>query len=93
MEDVDSGARYLLDYNGRTNDSGFQLGWSDEYKKEIFDGVMEGINVDERVYFSCDRVTRTRAAGDTANTSKLLFGKGKGVKLNTEGLKWELPKR
>lgn len=55
---------------------------------------MEGINVDERVYFSCDRVTRsTRAAGDTANTGKLLFGKGKGVKLNTEGLKWELPKR
>lgn len=93
MEYVDSGARYLLDYNGRTNDSGFQLGWSDEYKKEIFDGVMEGINVDERVYFSCDRVTRTRAAGDTANTGKLLFGKGKGVKLNTEGLKWELPKR
>lgn len=92
MEYVDSGARYLLDYNGRTNDSGFQLGWSDEYNKEIFDGVMEGI--DERVYFSCDRVTRsTRAAGDTANPGKLLFGKGKGVKLNTEGLKWELPKR
>ena len=93
MEYVDSGARYLLDYNGNTADSGFQLGWSDEYKKEIFDGVMEGINVDERVYFSCDRVTSTRAAGDTANPGKLLFGKGKGVKLNTEGLKWELPKR
>ena len=93
MEYVDSGTRYLLAYNGRTNDSGFQLGWRDEYKQEIFHGVMEGINVDERAYFSCDRVTRTRAAGDTANTGKLLFGKGKGVKLNTEGLKWELPKR
>lgn len=93
MEYVDSGARYLLDYNGNTADSGFQLGWSNKHQREIFDGVMEGINVDERVYFSCDRVTRTRAAGDTANTGKLLFGKGKGVKLNTEGLKWELPKR
>lgn len=97
MEYVKSGdilkPRYLLDFNGSSADSGFQLGWSDEYNKEIFDGVMEGINVDERVYFSCDRVTRTRAAGDTANPGKLLFGKGKGVKLNTEGLKWELPKR
>ena len=93
MEYVDSGARYLLDYNGNTADSGFQLGWSNKHQREIFDGVMEGINVDERVYFSCDRVTRTRAAGDTANTGKLLFGKGKSVKLNTEGLKWELPKR
>lgn len=97
MEYVKSGdilkPRYLLDFNGSSADSGFQLGWSDEYKKEIFDGVMEGINVNERVYFSCDRVTRTRAAGDTANPGKLLFGKGKGVKLNTEGLKWELPKR
>lgn len=93
MEYVDSGARYLLDYNGNTADSGFQLGWSNKHQREIFDGVMEGINVDERVYFSCDRVTRTRAAGDTANPGKLLFGKGKGVKLNTEGLKWELPKR
>lgn len=93
MEYVDSGTRYLLDYNGNTADSGFQLGWSNKHQREIFDGVMEGINVDERVYFSCDRVTRTRAAGDTANTGKLLFGKGKSVKLNTEGLKWELPKR
>lgn len=93
MEYVDSGARYLLDYNGNTADSGFQLGWSNKHQREIFDGVMEGINVDERVYFSCDRVTSTRAAGDTANPGKLLFGKGKGVKLNTEGLKWELPKR
>lgn len=93
MEYVDSGARYLLDYNGNTADSGFQLGWSNKHQREIFDGVMEGTNVDERVYFSCDRVTSTRAAGDTANPGKLLFGKGKGVKLNTEGLKWELPKR
>lgn len=93
MEYVDSGARYLLDYNGNTADSGFQLGWSNKHQREIFDGVMEGINVDERVYFSCDRVTSTRAAGDTANPGKLLFGKGKGVKLNTKGLKWELPKR
>ena len=93
MEYVDSGARYLLDYNGNTADSGFQLGWSNKHQREIFDGVMEGINVDERVYFSCDRVTSTRAAGDTANPGKLLFVKGKGVKLNTEGLKWELPKR
>lgn len=97
MEYVKSGdilkPRYLLDFNGSSADSGFQLGWSDEYNKDIFDGVMEGINVNERVYFSCDRVTRTRAAGDTANPGKLLFGKGKGVKLNTEGLKWELPKR
>lgn len=97
MEYVKSGdilkPRYLLDFNGSSADSGFQLGWSDEYNKDIFDGVMEGINVNERVYFSCDRVTRTRAAGDTANPGKLFFGKGKGVKLNTEGLKWELPKR
>lgn len=56
---------------------------------------MEGINVDERVYFSCDRVDNTRAinSNTTANTRKLSFGKGKGVKLATEGLKSELPKR
>lgn len=71
------------------------LGWSNKYNKEIFDGVMEGINVDERVYFSCDRVDNTRAinSNTTANTRKLSFGKGKGVKLATEGLKSELPKR
>lgn len=56
---------------------------------------MEGINVDERVYFSCKRANNTRAASGTAtaNTRKLSFGKGKGVKLATEGLKSELPKR
>ncbi|WP_308231340.1 hypothetical protein [uncultured Prevotella sp.] len=95
MEYVESGAKYLLDFNGNTDDSGFMLGWSDKYNKEIFDGVMEGINVDERVYFSCDRANNTRAASGTAttNTRKLSFGKGKGVKLATEGLKSELPKR
>jgi len=41
MEYVESGAKYLLDFNGNTNDSGFMLGWSDKYNKEIFDGVLE----------------------------------------------------
>ena len=93
IEYIPSESRYLLDANGNSDTSGFFLGWSDKEKQDLFNGVMEGINVDERVYFSCDRVTSTRAAGDTANPGKLLFGKGKGVKLNTEGLKWELPKR
>lgn len=92
--EYDSGYRYLLDYRGNTADSGFQLGWNDEYRRYIFDGVMEGVNTDERVYFSCDRVDgNTRALGSGTAAKRVTFGKTVTQRVSTDGLKSALPKR
>ena len=82
-----SGMQYILDANGKSDTSGFFLGWDSKERKDLFNGVMEGTNNDELVFFDCERVTSGSRAlgigGTTANTatpSGLSFGKANGMK-------------
>lgn len=84
IEYISSKSRYLLDANGNSDTSGFFLGWSDKEKQDLFNGVMEGINVDEYITFDCERVTSrsTRALGsDSVQTTSQGKSYGKGVTL------------
>lgn len=64
-----SGMRYLLDARGNTQTSGFSLGWDKKEKKDLFNGVMEGVNNDEYVFFDLERITGSRAIAGTASTA------------------------
>lgn len=65
-----SGYRFLLDINGNSEYSGFSL------SRDSFNGVMEGINNDEYVFFDCQRVNVTSApAKGTTTLSNKSFGK------------------
>lgn len=84
IEYISSGSRYVLDANGNSDRSGFFLGWSDKEKQDLFNGVMEGINVDEYITFDCERVTSrsTRALGsDSVQTTSQGKSYGKGFTL------------
>ena len=84
IEYIPSGSRYLLDANGNSDTSGFFLGWSDKEKQDLFNGVMEGVNVDEYITFDCERVTSrgTRALGsDSIQTTSQGKSYGKGFTL------------
>lgn len=84
IEYISSGSRYVLDANSNSNRSGFFLGWSDKEKQDLFNGVMEGINVDEYITFDCERVTSrsTRALGsDSVQTTSQGKSYGKGFTL------------
>lgn len=84
IEYINSGYRYVLDANGNSDTSGFFLGWSDKEKQDLFNGVMEGINVDEHITFDCERVTGrgTRALGsDSVQTTSQGKSYGKGFTL------------
>lgn len=81
---ISSGSRYVLDANTNSETSGFSLGWSDKEKQDLFNGVMEGVNVDEYITFDCERVTSrgTRALGsDSVQTTSQGKSYGKGVTL------------
>ena len=56
-----SGMRYVLDSRGNSQTSGFFLGYDDRERKDLFNGVMEGVNNDELIYFDCERVTSSDA--------------------------------
>lgn len=84
IEYISSGSRYVLDANSNSDTSGFFLGWSDKEKQDLFNGVMEGINVDEYITFDCERVTGrgTRALGsDSIQTTSQGKSYGKGFTL------------
>lgn len=84
IEYIPSGSRYLLDANGNSDTSGFFLGWDSKEKQDLFNGVMEGINVDEHITFDCERVTSrsTRALGsDSVQTTSQGKSYGKGFTL------------
>ena len=84
IEYISSKSRYVLDANGNSDTSGFFLGWSDKEKQDLFNGVMEGINIDEYITFDCERVTSrgTRALGsDSVQTTSQGKSYGKGVTL------------
>ena len=84
IEYIPSGSRYVLDANGNSDTSGFFLGWSDKEKQDLFNGVMEGVNVDEYITFDCERVTSrgTRALGsDSVQTTSQGKSYGKGLTL------------
>lgn len=84
IEYINSGLRYVLDANGNSDTSGFFLGWDSKEKQDLFNGVMEGINVDEYITFDCERVTSrgTRALGsDSVQTTSQGKSYGKGVTL------------
>ena len=74
IEYVSSGYRFLLDAKGNSKYSGFSL------DNNYFDGVMEGVNNDEFIFFSLNRVSgynaplKTKAADGAAKTVR--FGKG-----------------
>ena len=74
----------IYDANGNSDTSGFFLGWDSKEKQDLFNGVMEGINVDEYITFDCERVTGrgTRALGsDSVQTTSQGKSYGKGVTL------------
>ncbi len=83
IEYVNSGYQYVLNSRGNSNTSGFYLGYDDQLRKDVFSGVMEGVNNNEYIFFDCDRVTarnvapRTQA-GASAVTGKS-YGSAKGV--------------
>lgn len=74
IEYVSSGYRFLLDAKGNSKYSGFSL------DNNYFDGVMEGVNNDEFIFFSLNRVSgynaplKTKATDGAAKTVR--FGKG-----------------
>ena len=75
-----SGYRFVLDANGNSNYSGFSLGYNE------FNGVMEGVNNDEYVFFDLQHVTSAHApAKAPATFSARTFGKqteGKRIDTN-----------
>lgn len=73
IEYTASGYRYLLDSRGNSKYSGFSL------YKNTFNGVMEGVNNDEYVFFTLDRSYGRNAQKKdiTKNTTKS-FGNGNG---------------
>lgn len=79
-----SNYRYLLDSHGNSETSGFSLGWNKQKQRDEFNGVMEGINTDEYIFFDCERVTANRIAARKAPSTtvhkKLSFGKADGFK-------------
>lgn len=84
IEYISSKSRYVLDANGNSDTSGFFLGWDSKEKQDLFNGVMEGINVDEYITFDCERVTSrgTRAIGsDSVQTTSQGKSYGKGFTL------------
>ena len=84
IEYINSGYRYVLDANGNSDTSGFFLGWDSKEKQDLFNGVMEGVNVDEYITFDCERVTSrgTRALGtDSVQTTSQGKSYGKGITL------------
>lgn len=79
IEYVESGYRFLLDINGNSEYSGFSL------TDNRFDGVMEGVNNTEYVFFQLNRVNGYNAPaklGVTLPADSKAFGKRSDVQLD-----------
>lgn len=77
-----SGYTFVLDSHGNSQTSGFSL--SDDY----FNGVMEGVNNDELIYFDCVRTTWAKPSLPWA-THKKAAADNDSIKLKyTENLKF-----
>ena len=97
IEYVNSGYQYRLNASGNSNTSGFYLGYDDQTRKDIFNGVMEGRNNDEYIFFDCERVTQrnapARLANQTAATAGKSYGKAKGMARTDSSAPKQLRKR
>lgn len=94
--EYESGMRYVLDSRGNSDTSGFLLGWDKRQQKDVFSGVMEGVNNDEYVFFDCQRVTqRSAVKGKTGATApaRMSFGKSEGAKRSTGNVPFGLHTR
>lgn len=83
VEYVNSGYRYMLNSSGNSSYSGFYLGYDDNLRRDVFSGVMEGVNNDEYIFFDCDRVTARGAAPrmqmPSASVAAKSYGIAKGI--------------
>lgn len=75
IEYVDSKYRFVADSQGNTEYSGFSLGYNE------FNGVFEGVNNTEYVFFDLQRVTSAHApaAGAAPALKAASFGSGRGL--------------
>lgn len=80
VEYTKSGMRYVLDSRGNSETSGFSLGWDKKKRTDVFNGVMEGVNNDEYVFFDCERVTANAPAAKSVVAEAPSFGKAVGTK-------------
>lgn len=88
--EYESGYRFVLDSRGNSKYSGFSL---DDYS---FDGVMEGVNNDEYIFFQLDRQNSYNAPKKTKsadNKPKAAFGKGGGLQFEHTNAPMMLHKR
>ncbi len=83
IEYLNSGYRYVLCESGNSDTSGFFVGYDDDLRKDVFSGVMEGVNNDEYIFFDCDRVTAKNAAprlqSSAATVTCKSYGNAKGI--------------
>lgn len=80
LDYTQSGMRYVLDSRSNSATSGFSLGWDKRKRTDVFNGVMEGVNNDEYVFFDCERVTANASAAKSVVANAPSFGKAVGVK-------------
>lgn len=97
IEYVKSGYQYVLNYNGNSQTSGFFLGYDDQSRKDIFSGVMEGVNNDELIFFDCDRADANNIAAKgqlmAKTTAGKSYGKAKNMKRTDNSVPFALRKR
>ena len=78
IENVKSQYKYVLDSSSNSETSGFYLGYDDQSRRDIFDGVMEGVNNNEYIFFECNRVTSNGVAPKTGVKASVQTGKSYG---------------
>lgn len=83
IEYVNSSYQYVLNSRGNSNTSGFYLGFDDQLRKDVFSGVMEGVNNNEYIFFDCERVTARNVASRTQSEATVVIGKSYG---NAKGI-------
>ena len=97
IEYVNSGYQYRLNANGNSDYSGFFLGYDDQLRKDIFNGVMEGVNNNEYIFFDCERLTQrnapARLASNGATVTGKAYGKAKGMTRTDTSATKQLRKR
>lgn len=97
IEYVNSGYQYVLNASGNSQTSGFFLGYDDQSRKDLFSGVMEGVNNDELILFDCCRVTANGVAAKGQNIAATVtgksYGKGKGMTRTDNSVPFALRKR
>ena len=82
IEYTESGYRFVLDINGNSDYSGFSLGYNE------FNGVMEGVNNDEYVFFDLQHVVSAHAP---AKAPALPGGKSFGKQTEAKRIDMNVP--